>query len=89
MAGVEFSNGDQPGNSEGKIVMKPWLPDPRVLNGFTRSGIGFAPEDIKPHLPLWRLELRKQLQEKSTSDGKPDPQESGLLYRQSAGQRRA
>jgi hypothetical protein len=69
--GVEFTNGDQPGNSEGEIVMRPWLPDPRVLNVLIRSGISVGPEDVRTHLPLWRLELRKQLQEKPTSDGKP------------------
>ena len=51
--------------------MRPWLPDPRVLNVLIRSGISIGPEDVKPSQPLWRLELRKQLQEKPTSDGKP------------------
>ena len=51
--------------------MRPWLPDPRVLNVLIRSGISVGPEDVRTHLPLWRLELRKQLQEKPTSDGKP------------------
>ena len=51
--------------------MRPWLPDPRVLNVLIRSGISVGPEDVRTRLPLWRLELRKQLQEKPTSDGKP------------------
>jgi len=51
--------------------MRPWLPDPRVLNVLIRSGVSVGPEDVKPYQPLWRLELRKQLQKKPTSDGKP------------------
>ena len=51
--------------------MRPWLPDPRVLNVLIRSGISIGPEDVRPYQPLWRLELRKQLQEKPTSDGQP------------------
>ena len=66
--------------------MRPWLPDPRVLNVLIRSGISIGPEDVRPYQPLWRLELRKQLQEKPTSDGQADdPRGSGFLYRQSAG----
>ena len=58
-----FTNGDQPGNSEGKIVMRHWLPEPRILNVLIRSGISIGPEDGGPYPPLWRSELRKQLQE--------------------------
>ena len=51
--------------------MRHWLPEPRILNVLIRSGISIGPEDGGPYPPLWRLELRKQLQEKPTSDGKP------------------
>ena len=51
--------------------MRHWLPEPRILNVLIRSGISIGPEDVRPYPPLWRLELRKQLQGKPTSDGKP------------------
>jgi hypothetical protein len=51
--------------------MRPWLPDLHVRNVLFRPGISIGLENVWPHLPLWRLELRKQLQEKTTSDGKP------------------
>ncbi len=51
--------------------MRHWLPEPRILNVLIRSGISIDPEDVTTSLPLWRLELRKQLQEKPTSDGRP------------------
>jgi len=51
--------------------MRHWLPEPRILNVLIRSGISIGPEDGGPYQPLWRSELRKQLQEKPTSDGKP------------------
>jgi hypothetical protein len=51
--------------------MRHWLPEPRILNVLIRSGISIGPEDGGPYQPLWRSELRKQLQKKPTSDGKP------------------
>jgi len=51
-------------HSEGEIVMRHWLPEPRILNVLIRSGISIGPEDGGPYQPLWRSELRKQLQEK-------------------------
>jgi hypothetical protein len=51
--------------------MRHWLPEPRILNVLIRSGISIGSEDGGPYQPLWRSELRKQLQEKPASDGKP------------------
>ena len=44
--------------------MRPWSSGPACLDRRICFGISIGPEDVRPYEPLWRLELRKQLQEK-------------------------
>jgi hypothetical protein len=64
-----------------EIELRLWLSDPRILDGVVRPGTSIGSEDVRPRLPAWlRSELRKQLQEKITSDGKPVTQEQADYF---------